>query len=83
VPYNISLPKIWHHQAMSARPRLIAKLRVGSIVSGECSLCHEVIVVQAPGARTSDQQDSDQANDALEQAFEAHTHASKAASRNL
>jgi hypothetical protein len=52
---------MWHHQAMSERPELIAKLRVGSIVSGECSLCHEVIVVQAPSARTSDQQSSDQA----------------------
>jgi hypothetical protein len=38
---------------MSQRPELIAKLRVGSIVSGKCSVCHEVIIVQdpAPGCR--------------------------------
>jgi hypothetical protein len=30
-------------------PELIATLRVGSVISGECSTCHEVIVVKGSG----------------------------------
>jgi hypothetical protein len=54
---------------MSEKPELIAKLRVGSIVSGECSVCHQVIVVRDPDAEAPDQQ-----NDKLKHAFEQHTH---------
>jgi hypothetical protein len=54
---------------MSQKPELIAKLRVGSIVSGECSVCHEVIIVQDPGARMPDQ-----LSNTLRQAFEEHVH---------
>jgi hypothetical protein len=28
------------------RPELIATLRVGSVISGECSVCHKTIVVK-------------------------------------
>ena len=31
------------------RPELIATLRVGSVISGECSVCHEVVVVKGLG----------------------------------
>lgn len=56
--------------AMSEKPELIAKLRVGSIVSGECSVCHQVIVVRDPDAEAPDQ-----GNDKLKHAFEQqHTH---------
>ncbi len=54
---------------MPEKPELIAKLQVGSIVSGECSVCHEVIVVRDPVSGTRDQ-----LNDTLKQAFEAHIH---------
>ena len=54
---------------MSQKPELIAKLRVGSIVSGKCSVCHEVIIVQDPAAGMPDQ-----LSDALRQAFEEHIH---------
>jgi len=54
---------------MSQTPELIAKLRVGSIVSGECSVCHEVIIVQDPGAGMPNQ-----LGNTLRQAFEEHVH---------
>jgi hypothetical protein len=30
-------------------PELIATLRVGSVISGECSVCHRVVVVKGKG----------------------------------
>jgi len=54
---------------MSQKPELIAKIRVGSIVSGECSVCHEVIIVQDPATEMPDQ-----LSDTLRQAFEEHIH---------
>jgi hypothetical protein len=35
-----------------ALPELIAKLRVGSMISGECSACHEVILVKGSDIET-------------------------------
>lgn len=37
----------------SVEPELIATLRVGSVISGECSACHEVLLVKGIGAETS------------------------------
>lgn len=36
----------------TGEPELIVTLRVGSVISGECSACHEVIVVKGIGAET-------------------------------
>jgi hypothetical protein len=43
---------------MSERPDPIGKLRIGSIVSGECPVGHEVILVQVPGNGTDPLGDS-------------------------
>ena len=37
----------------TGEPELIATLRVGSVISGECSACHEVLVVKGIRAETS------------------------------
>jgi hypothetical protein len=34
------------------QPELIATLRVGSMISGECSLCHKTIIVNAVHVET-------------------------------
>ncbi len=36
----------------SVEPELVATLRVGSVISGECSACHEVVVVKGMRAET-------------------------------
>jgi hypothetical protein len=52
---------------MPEKPELVAKPSVGSAISGECSVCHEVIVVQ--GAVTAELREL---NQMLKQAFEKH-----------
>jgi hypothetical protein len=51
---------------MPEKPELIAKLRVGSAASGECSVCHEVIIVKGTAGG------SEQLSDMLSQAFDEH-----------
>jgi hypothetical protein len=51
---------------MAERPELIARFQVGLAASGECSACHEVIVVRGQGGRP------EQLGDMLKQAFEEH-----------
>ena len=68
-PYNLLPANLWHDGLVLDKPVLIAKLRVGSTVSGECSLCHEVIVVQDPAGESAAQK-----SDTLQQAFEEHVH---------
>ena len=69
-PYNLLPANLWHDGLVLDKPVLIAKLRVGSTVSGECSLCHEVIVVvQDPAGESAAQK-----CDTLQQAFEEHVH---------
>jgi hypothetical protein len=48
-------------------PELIAKLCVGSMISGECSACHEVILVRGSGIPTLEELSS-----MIKQAFLAH-----------
>lgn len=52
---------------MTEKPELVARLWMGSAISGECSVCHEVIVVQ--GAVTAE---LGELNDTLKQVFEKH-----------
>ena len=67
-PLTVRFPGLWHDELMSERPDLIGKLRIGSIVSGECPVCHQVILVQDPGNGT------DQFDDKLRRALEEHVH---------
>lgn len=39
----------------TGEPELIATLRVGFVISGECSACHEVLVVKGIGAETPEE----------------------------
>lgn len=48
------------------KPELIARLQVGLAASGECSLCHEVIVVKGQWGKP------EEVTGILRQAFEAH-----------
>lgn len=66
---SLCLSKLWHDGRVLDKPVLFAKLRVGSTVSGECSLCHEVIVVQDRAGESAAQN-----CDTLQQAFEEHIH---------
>src|ERR1700716_3665008 len=52
---------------MPEKPELVARLWVGSAISGECSVCHEVIVVR--GAVTAE---LGELNATLKQVFEKH-----------
>jgi hypothetical protein len=51
----------------SEKPELIATLQAGSTISGECSICHEVTVVNSRVTGTLRE-----LNDVLKQAFEEH-----------
>ncbi len=51
---------------MAERPELIARFQVGLAASGECSACHEVILVRGQGSKP------EQLGDMLKQAFEEH-----------
>ena len=53
---------------MAERPELIARFQVGLAASGECSACHEVILVRGQGGKP------EQLGDMLKQAFEEHVH---------
>jgi hypothetical protein len=55
---------------MREKPELIASLQVGSLASGECSHCHEVILVKAASSG------SEQVGQMLRQAFEEHVRGS-------
>ncbi len=54
---------------MREKPELIAKLQVGAGISGECSACHEVIVVLGESASDAAPRALDER---LKQAFEEH-----------
>jgi hypothetical protein len=51
---------------MAERAELIARLQVGLAASGECSRCHEVIVVRGQWGKP------EALTDMLKQAFEEH-----------
>ena len=51
---------------MAGRAELIARLQVGFAASGECSQCHEVIVVRGQWGKP------EELTDILRQAFEEH-----------
>jgi hypothetical protein len=51
---------------MAERPELIARLQVGLAASGECSACHEVIVVKGQSSKP------EPLGDMLRRAFEEH-----------
>lgn len=51
---------------MSPKPELIAGLQVGASASGECSVCHEVIIVKG------DVSQPEQLSEMLRDAFEEH-----------
>jgi hypothetical protein len=51
---------------MLEKPELVARLQVGMGASGECSVCHEVIVVQGASTRP------EHLSAMLLQAFEEH-----------
>ena len=53
---------------MAERPELIARFQVGLAASGECSACHEVILVRGRGSKP------EQLGDMLKQAFDEHVH---------
>ena len=53
---------------MLEKPELLARLQVGLAASGECSACHEVILVRGQGSKP------EQLGDMLKQAFEEHVH---------
>jgi hypothetical protein len=53
---------------MAERPELIARFQVGLAASGECSACHEVILVRGQGSKP------EQLGDMLKQAFDEHVH---------
>ena len=49
------------------QPDLIAALRVGSVISGECSVCHKTIIVKGIHVETQAE-----LKDILKQAFAEH-----------
>jgi hypothetical protein len=53
---------------MAERPELIARFQVGWAASGECSACHEVILVRGQGSKP------EQLGAMLQQAFEENVH---------
>jgi hypothetical protein len=53
---------------MAERPELIARFQVGLAASGECSACHEVILVRGQGSKP------EQPGAMLQRAFEEHVH---------
>jgi hypothetical protein len=54
---------------MLDKPELIAGLQVGLAASGECSVCHEVIVVKGQSSRP------EELSERLKRAFEKHVRA--------
>ena len=53
---------------MAERPELIARFQGGLAAFGECSACHEVILVRGQGSKP------EQLGDRLKQAIEEHVH---------
>ena len=49
------------------QPELIATLRLGSLISGECSVCHKTIIVKGIHAETQAE-----LKDILKEAFAEH-----------